>query len=320
MMGIMSANRPGDEPVLRRNVLIFHLGALGDFVLTWPLAMALSRLFAQSRIVYITHGQKAALAEKVLRVDSADIEGGWHELYCGAPKLPPPAAQLLAGAHRIFSFVSGPTDSWISNVRCLEPAAEVVRLEPRPPEAYRGHFTDFVVEQLGSSPAIQAALIAMIRAINDRGIATRATRGEYIVIHPGSGGQHKCWPRDRFLELIRLLTKAGKCPRVVLGEAEIDRWPASDVARFQSLAEVVRPTGLIDLFDHLTAARVAVMNDSGPAHLSSIIGTPTLCLFGPSNPSIWRPIGPHVSLIHQDPLDTIEPAAVLDQVLTATMG
>ena len=28
--------------MLRRNVLIFHQAALGDFIVTWPLAMALS--------------------------------------------------------------------------------------------------------------------------------------------------------------------------------------------------------------------------------------------------------------------------------------
>ena len=69
----------------RRNVLIFHSGALGDFILTWPLALALGRLFPQSRIYYVTHGQKGALAEKVLRVESVDAEAGWHPLFAEAP-------------------------------------------------------------------------------------------------------------------------------------------------------------------------------------------------------------------------------------------
>src|SRR5688500_10724765 len=66
--------------MLRRNVLIFHAGALGDFVLSWPLALALGRLYPQSRVIYVTAGQKGALAERVLRVDSTDIESGWHEI------------------------------------------------------------------------------------------------------------------------------------------------------------------------------------------------------------------------------------------------
>src|SRR5829696_2086121 len=93
----------------RRNVLIFHSGALGDFILTWPLALAVGRLFPQSRIFYVTQGQKGALAEKVLRVESADVEGGWHHLFADSatpPALPGPAAKLLTGAHCVFSYIA----------------------------------------------------------------------------------------------------------------------------------------------------------------------------------------------------------------------
>ena len=52
---------------LRRNVLIFHQAALGDFVVTWPLAVALGRLFPQSRVLYVTHASKGQLAERAAR-------------------------------------------------------------------------------------------------------------------------------------------------------------------------------------------------------------------------------------------------------------
>src|SRR5262245_1628727 len=67
--------------VLRRNVLILHTGALGDFVLAWPLILALGRLHPQSRIICVTHASKGVLAEAALRVESADIEHGWHGLF-----------------------------------------------------------------------------------------------------------------------------------------------------------------------------------------------------------------------------------------------
>ena len=38
--------------------------------MTWPLAMAAGRLFAQSRVMVVSHSQKGALAEKVLRLDA----------------------------------------------------------------------------------------------------------------------------------------------------------------------------------------------------------------------------------------------------------
>ena len=49
-----------------RNILIFHSGALGDFVQTWPLGLALGRLYPQSRVIFVTQKQKGLLAEKAL--------------------------------------------------------------------------------------------------------------------------------------------------------------------------------------------------------------------------------------------------------------
>src|SRR4051794_1168004 len=125
---------------IRRNVLIFHQGALGDFVLTWPLAMAAGRLFAQSRVVYVTHAGKGALAEKVLRVESADAEGGWHALFSSQPTpLPERAQKLLEGAHTVVSFVANPEDAWTQNVSKLVPGAQIVCVQSKPPDHAQIH-------------------------------------------------------------------------------------------------------------------------------------------------------------------------------------
>src|SRR5438552_19183677 len=71
-----------------RNILLFHAGALGDFVLTWPLALALARLHPQSRLFYVTQRGKGALAERVLRVESADSDAGWHPLFAAGASGP----------------------------------------------------------------------------------------------------------------------------------------------------------------------------------------------------------------------------------------
>src|SRR5215210_447885 len=102
----------------RRNILIFHAGALGDFVVTWPLALALARLHPQSRLFYVTQRGKGQLAERVLRVESTDAEAGWHPLFASAAAgLAESQARLLAGAHSIVTFVAGHADTWTANVR-----------------------------------------------------------------------------------------------------------------------------------------------------------------------------------------------------------
>src|ERR1043165_3856689 len=95
----------------RRNILILHSGALGDFVLSWPLILALGRLHPQSRIIVVTHASKGALAEAALRVESADIEQGWHGLFADGVPLADRAKTLVDGAHAIYSFTNDSLDA-----------------------------------------------------------------------------------------------------------------------------------------------------------------------------------------------------------------
>src|SRR5580698_9376289 len=125
--------------MLRRNVLIFHSGALGDFVLSWPLALALGRIYAQSRIIYVTTSQKGALAERALRIDSTDVEAGWHHLFSTESAPPPNVLRLLDGSHAIFSFVAEENSVWAANVKRLAPNAKLFFINPNPPPGFAQH-------------------------------------------------------------------------------------------------------------------------------------------------------------------------------------
>src|SRR5271170_460424 len=205
--------------MLRRNVLIFHTGALGDFVLSWPLAVALGRVYAQSRIVFVTHGQKGKLAEKVLRLESSDVENGWQTLFSETATPPPQVANLLGGAHAIYTFLS-PTLSWSANVARLNPPAKVAVLAGSPPAEFGGHAVDWLVEQLREHPIEKAATEQILRSIGDRGIGFKLGGGSDVVIHPGSGSPEKCWGVENFVRLAGRLRESGRTVRFVVGEVE----------------------------------------------------------------------------------------------------
>lgn len=98
-----------------------------------------------------------------------------------------------------------------------------------------------------------------------------------IILHPFSGGAKKNWPLDHFREL------AAQIPDVewTCGpEEQLD-----GARRFGDLAELAR---------WISGARLYIGNDSGITHLAAAVGTPTLALFGPTDPAIWRPAGAHV--------------------------
>ena len=108
---------------LLRNILIFHQGALGDFVLTWPIALALARIHPQSRLFYVTHSEKGKLAERGARESSGPTpRPGWHPLFGDGGTLPEGPSKLVAGAHSIVGIScrrqQGP---WLANIRQLRP-------------------------------------------------------------------------------------------------------------------------------------------------------------------------------------------------------
>ena len=285
---------------LRRNILLFHQGALGDFIVTWPLALGLARVFAQSRVFYVTSGQKGALAEKALRVEAVDIESGWHHLFASDPKLPEPAQRLLAGAQWVVNFVAGPNDLWARNVKSLAPEAKLVTISTTMPDEFAGHVSGYMASQLKGLPIIEAAMSQMLRSVEGRGVGYPRSSGGPIVLHPGAGSDKKCWPLESFLELARRLTQAGSSVEVLLGEVELEKWPAPEIKSLKDVATVRTPATLPELLGRVAAASAFVGNDSGPGHLAAILGIPTVSIFGPKNPCQWRPIGPDIRVITGD--------------------
>ena len=304
----------------RRNILIFHLGALGDFVLTWPLALAMGRLYPQSRVFYVTHGSKGQLVEQALRLEAADIEGGWHALFGENGSLPPPAEKLLSAAHTIVSFLTDGQDVWAKNVARIAPGATLVPLIPptlaAPPTGE--HAAAFIESQLQSWPVIGTAVSQILRSISERGIGGCGPGDGTIVIHPGSGAAFKCWPIERFVELARRLTLEGRRVRFVIGAVEAERWPASEIDRLAAMGQVERPTTLLALWKIISAASLFIGNDSGPAHLAGIACVPTVVIYGPTSPEIWKPLGPKVMTVQEERLENISVDAVCEAIRRLT--
>lgn len=299
--------------LLRRNILLFHQGALGDFVLTWPVALALARIHPQSRVFYVTHEQKGRLAERALGIEWADAELGWHALFgAGNGALPEAPGRLLAGAHSVVSFLSAPDSPWLANVGRVAPDANVLTINPTPPDAFAGHASAFQLDQLRPWPAAHAAAEQILRSIDARGVGAKrpapvegAPPGP-IVVHPGSGSPRKNWPAERYLELVRRLRDAGESVRVLTGEVEQERWPSGLHEQFAAVAPVARPANYVEVMNELLAARAFVGNDSGPGHLAGILGVPTLSLFGPTDPARWKALGPNVEVLRDETLDSLK--------------
>jgi heptosyltransferase III len=308
---------------LRRNVLIFHQAALGDFVLSWPIAMAAARLWPTNRVLYVTPPSRGQLAERAIGVEWRDGDG-WHGLFADAApeaiRLPEAAMKALAGATLIISFVSNSNDAWARNVRRIAPEAQLICVRARPEENIDRHLTVFHAEQLGDKPDLQGAVSQMLRHVAAAGAVPRRSSGAGVVIHPGSGGEAKRWPADRFAAAGRTLADAGNPVTFVIGEVERESMTKGEIDVFREIGSLASPGTLVELFETLQRASLYVGNDSGPTHLAGLLGVPTLALFGRENDTTWRPLGPGVRLIKRVPLETIavdEVVAAASEMMTA---
>jgi heptosyltransferase III len=271
-------------------------------------------LFPQSRIISITHQSKGKLADRLLRIESRDIEAGWHGLFSDSGTIPPDAVKLVGGAHTIVSFLSQPDDRWTRNVGAHAPEATVVSIDPNPPPNFTAHVSEHLLKQLMPHQVVRTALQQMLRSVADRGIGLARQPGSEIVIHPGSGSREKCWPAARFVELIERLKSSGRKTRVVIGEVERERMSRTDLSALAAVAQVHQPVDYLALAEQFTSAALVVANDSGPAHLAGIMGVPTLALFGPTDPVIWKPLGPKVHVLEAESLDQLNVESVLKSI------
>jgi len=117
---------------------------------------------------------------------------------------------------------------------------------------------------------------------------------ERIIIHPGSGSPKKNASLDLYKSLYSLLKEKHFHPLFVLGIAE---YPLiKDLKDF----EVYFVDNLVKFAKLLKGAKGFIGNDSGFSHLAGYLGIPTVVLFGPSDPYIWRPIGKKVEILYKN--------------------
>lgn len=300
----------------RRNIAIFHSGALGDFVLTWFIPLALRRLFPDHDITYITHASKGQLARRLLQTQCDNIDvGGWHTLFSDTPKLHVHPRALLDTTDTAICFTADTGNRFATNLKELAPALSLVCVAPLPPEGFDAHITSFYLQQLSQSLPAEP----FESAIHD--LATRALPGTppasgRVLLHPGAGAMRKCWPLDSYLDLADSLRTRGHELALMFGEAETERFPDRLMDELSQSYTVLRPRDFVELTEELLNARMLITNDNGPGHLAAVLGRDVLSLFGPTDPRIWRPVGPRARVLHAENLTTLAPLKVLEAALS----
>jgi ADP-heptose:LPS heptosyltransferase len=110
------------------------------------------------------------------------------------------------------------------------------------------------------------------------------------VVHPGASSPARCWPAERFACVARAERERGR--RVVVTGTRAERDLCAAVAERAGLpreANLAGWTTLGQLAAIIARAGAVCTGDTGPAHLASGFGTPSVVLFGPTPPHLWGP-------------------------------
>ena len=101
------------------------------------------------------------------------------------------------------------------------------------------------------------------------------------------------WPVERYEKLGRVLLERPENIVVTIGKGE-DALEARRLSRALGSVRCIDLTDQTDLEELLSLLHLAtalITNDSGPAHFASMVDLPTVVLFGPETPELYRPLG-----------------------------
>jgi ADP-heptose:LPS heptosyltransferase len=110
-----------------------------------------------------------------------------------------------------------------------------------------------------------------------------------VVVHPGAAFGSRRWPVERWRTVVASLADTG-LPVVVTGtsgERDLTRAVAEVAPAVVDLGGKLTPRELAQL---VGAARLLLSADTGVAHLATAYGTPSVTLFGPTDPALWGPL------------------------------
>jgi heptosyltransferase III len=275
------------------HTLIYHYGALGDFITTLPACAKCRQLFP-GRVTLLgksSHGNLArhsGYVDTVLEADSSRYRflflenqpttsaGSFWEQFDTALLFAAADAPITLSAHRFFR-------------------GSLFHQTPLPPPGH--HAVDYHLTFFSDSSALmEPPYPVLVAATPPLGSFFGSnTSAPYMVIHPGSGSVQKNWHFYHFVEVATLLRRNGYRIIWLSGPAEKDcLYPVTDEHHHDlPLKECVRL---------LANATAYLGNDSGITHLAAAAGTDVVALFGPSDPSVWAPRGSGtIRIMHHPP-------------------
>ncbi len=279
-------------------ILVIRGGALGDFLLTLPALRLLRDTYPDNHLEILGYRPSIDLALVSGHADAVrSIEyGPMAGFFIPGSTLPPDLVAYFSGFHIVVSYLYDPDGFFRGN---LEKAGVKTLIEGL-----------HKVDPDGDHAALQLArpLQALALYLDDPApVLTPDPQPEAqgrVALHPGSGSPTKNWPADQWTEVATRLHAARPGTEFLLVTGEVEHDTAAALVadwRARGLPFLHRhATPLPELARDLAACRLFLGHDSGISHLAAACGLPCVLLFGPTNPAVWAPRNPDITVVRPE--------------------
>jgi heptosyltransferase-3 len=290
--------------------LVIRGGAIGDFILTLPALRLLREESPSAHIEILGYKHIVVLAEMSGYANATrSIEyASLASFFIRGGGLAQDLIEYFGSFHQVISYLFDPDEIFATNLKRCGVENLIIGRPTITEEEHAARQLARPLEQLGLYLDDPAAVIPFDEPAQ--------THGPAIAIHPGSGSESKNWPLDRFVAVARTLLAPNEKLKLILIGGEADE---SRLAKLQALLpndriEIVRHLSLTRLARRLRDCDLFLGHDSGISHLAAAVGTPSVLLFGPTDPAIWAPANRQVRVVRSPDLtmDGIKVPQVLE--------
>jgi len=303
-----------------KRALIIQPGAIGDCILTLPLASFLKNVLNFGYVDLLGHTEYIGYfpgrtnIDKVSSIDLMDI----HRLFLKPSEFEledrDPLIKAFCEYTWIVSFMGEPESNFETNLifttNCSH-TSELITLSPKPLENATEHISNYFIRQfseqcgisLPSPPYfddkeshINPSMTDKIKGKDLLWESGLEPQKKLVVIQPGGGALNKCWHIDNFLSIVKKLRANNTQVVFLLGPAEIERFSSETIDKIKDVTKCLTDLSLVNVLRILAFTDAFLGNDSGITHMAASMGINTLVVFGPTNPDIYKPIGPNVKV------------------------
>ncbi|MCK8824295.1 lipopolysaccharide heptosyltransferase II [Fuchsiella alkaliacetigena] len=329
--GAVEANLHLISNLLRKNILIVRLSAIGDVIHALPVANAVRESYPEAEITWIVERKAYDLVANNPHLNRVLLfpKESWKEEFKQAKRATLKKAysflkglkeydfDLVLDLHGLFksgivTYFSraplrvGAADSKEGSRLFYNQLAEVE------PDLHKVERNLNLAREIGAESKVVTFDFAVaekeVKKINSLLAKLPLDfRAPWVAINPYTSWTSKNWPEEYYAQLTKRLIEELDCEVFLTGSPADREGVAGIRARFnEKVYNLAGETNLKELTELYKRMNLFIGGDTGPMHLAAAVNTQVLALMGPTTPQTHGPYGNQHRVVRLEGLDCLE--------------